>query len=96
MNALTEAQRLGIDAMQIFTKNGRFWKERLVTEEEAGPFRSAMAAHGIKQAFSHTIYLISLGSENEEIVEKSKLSLVAEMERCCIRVLPEANLYPRQ
>ena len=94
MKALTEAQRLGIDAMQIFTKNGRFWKERLIEEEEGAAFRMAFQAHGLKQAFSHTIYLISLGSLNEEIIEKSILSLVAELERCRILGLSHTVLHP--
>ncbi len=94
MNALTEAKRLGIDTFQIFTKNQRFWQEKFVSEEEGHAFRNAFKAHGIKQAFSHTIYLISLGSENEETVEKSLLSLVAELERCRVLGLTHTVLHP--
>jgi deoxyribonuclease-4 len=64
MNALIEAKRLGIDTMQIFTKNQRFWQEKKVSEEEGKIFRDAFKQYGLKQAFSHTIYLISLGSSN--------------------------------
>lgn len=94
MNALREAKRLGIDAMQIFTKNQRFWQERLVNEEEGLQFREGMKAFGVKQAFSHAIYLISLGSESEEIIHKSKLSLVAELERCRVLGLTHTVLHP--
>lgn len=94
MNALSEAKRLGIDTFQVFTKNQRFWQEKLVPEEEGLAFRNAFKAHGIKQAFSHTIYLISLGSENEEIVEKSMLSLVGELERCRVLGLTHTVLHP--
>ena len=94
MNALTEAKRLGIDTFQIFTKNQRFWQEKFVSEEEGLTFRNAFKANGIKQAFSHTIYLISLGSENEETIEKSLLSLVAELERCRVLGLTHTVLHP--
>lgn len=94
MNALTEAKRLGIDTFQIFTKNQRFWQEKFVSEEEGHAFRNAFKAHGVKQAFSHTIYLISLGSENEVTVEKSLLSLVAELERCRVLGLTHTVLHP--
>lgn len=94
INALLEAKRLGIDAIQIFTKNQRFWKEREVTKEESEQFRSSMARHGVKQAFSHAIYLISLGSANEEIVEKSVISLAMELERCRALGLTHTVLHP--
>jgi deoxyribonuclease IV len=94
LNALTEAKRLGIDAIQIFTKNQRFWRERLVTEEEGKEFRMQMPKHGVKQAFSHAIYLISLGSENDEIIEKSVLSLAAEFERCRTLGLTHTVMHP--
>jgi deoxyribonuclease IV len=93
MNALIEAKRLGIDVMQIFTKNQRLWREKTVSEEEGKQFREAFAKHGLKQAFSHSIYLISLGSENE-IIEKSILSLIAELERCRILGLSHTVLHP--
>jgi deoxyribonuclease-4 len=94
LNALTEAQRLNMDAMQIFTKNQRFWKEKILSAEEGKAFREQMAPHGVKQAFSHAIYLISLGSENDEIIEKSKSSLVAELERCHALGLTHTVLHP--
>lgn len=93
-NALEEAQRLGINTIQIFTKNQRFWREREVSEEEGKAFKKLMPQHGVKQAFSHAIYLISLGSENEEIVEKSILSLAMELDRCKKLGLTHTVLHP--
>jgi deoxyribonuclease IV len=94
LNALTEAKRLNIDTIQIFTKNQRFWREREVGEEEGSAFKRAMLPNGVKQAFSHAIYLISLGSENEEIVEKSVLSLTMELQRCKALGLSHTVLHP--
>src|SRR5262245_25900082 len=94
LNALTEARRLKADAIQIFTKNQRFWLEKTISEEEGDTFRAEMKRHGVKQAFSHAIYLISLGSENEEIREKSRLSLAMELERCRVLGLTHAVMHP--
>lgn len=94
LNALTEAQRIGADTIQIFTKNQRFWREKEISEDEGLAFRKAMRSHGVKQAFSHAIYLISLGSENDEIVEKSLLSLAMELRRCETLGLTHTVLHP--
>lgn len=94
LNAVEEAKRLGIDTMQIFTKNQRFWKEKQVSEEEGELFRKAMKNSGIKQAFSHAIYLISLGSEKEDVIEKSLLSLASELIRCDRLGLTHTVVHP--
>lgn len=94
MNALAEAKRLKMEAIQIFTKNQHLWQEKLVTEEEGNEFRSSMKKYGVNQTFSHAIYLISLASADEEIVEKSVLSLAAELERCRALGLTHTVMHP--
>jgi len=94
LNALVEAKRIGADAIQIFTKNQRFWREKEVSIDEGEAFRVAAPKYGVKQAFSHAIYLISLGSENEAIVEKSVLSLAMELNRCLALGLTHTVLHP--
>jgi deoxyribonuclease IV len=94
INALTEAKRIGADAVQIFTKNQRFWREKEVSDDEAKAFRKAMKPNGVKQVFSHSIYLISLGSENSDIIEKSILSLAMELRRCQALGLTHTVLHP--
>ncbi|MCE3278523.1 MAG: nfo [Bacteroidetes bacterium] len=94
VNAAIEAARLGIDTIQIFTKNQQSWKEKTVTEHEGKEFKAACIKHGVKQAFSHAIYLISLGSENDDIAEKSMLALAMELERCKTLGLTHTVLHP--
>lgn len=91
---MTEAKRIGADAIQIFTKNQRFWQEKEVSIEEGEAFRTSASKYGVKQAFSHAIYLISPGSENEEIIEKSVLSLTKEFERCLALGLTHTVMHP--
>jgi deoxyribonuclease IV len=94
VNALIEAQRLGMDTIQIFTKNQRTWQEKIVTVEEGNNFKKASVKYGVKQVFSHTIYLISLGTDNEDIAQKSMLSLAMELERCKVLGLTHTVLHP--
>jgi len=94
LNAVAEARRLGIDTMQIFTKNQRMWKEKLIEEAEGKAFIRACEQNGIKQVFSHTIYLISMASTDDSIAEKSLLSLAAELERCRTLGLTHTVLHP--
>jgi deoxyribonuclease IV len=94
INAAIEANRLGMDAIQIFTKNQRTWQEKIVSAEEGKLFKAACIKYGVKQVFSHTIYLISMGSANEDIAEKSMLSLAMELERCKALGLTHTVLHP--
>jgi deoxyribonuclease-4 len=93
-NAISEARKLGINAMQVFTKNQRQWQEKTFTEDESGLFRQGMAEAGIKIAFSHSTYLINLASENPETRIKSKAALIGEIKRCAALGLPYTVLHP--
>jgi deoxyribonuclease IV len=94
MNALISAQQHGMDVIQIFTKNQRFWKEKIVTPAEGEEFRSQMKIYGVKVAGSHAIYLISLGAENEDIRAKSIIALAAELDRCKALGLTHTVVHP--
>lgn len=94
LNALEEARKNNMDVIQVFTKNHRYWREKEISMAEGKSFRDAMPQYGIRQAFSHAIYLISLGSENEEIIEKSILALAMEIKRCEALGLTHTVLHP--
>lgn len=93
-NACVQAQTLGIDTFQIFTKSQRQWKEKSFTVEEGLSFKAKMRETGIKVAFSHCSYLFNLASTNEELREKSLAGLAAELMRCEALGLQFAVLHP--
>lgn len=93
-NALVLAQQWGIDTFQIFTKNQRQWREKVITNEEGAPFRKQMKKQKISRAIAHTTYLINLASQDEEIREKSIQSLASELLRCEALGLTGAVLHP--
>ena len=94
LNAFDEAERLGIDTFQIFTKNQRQWKERLIAPEEAEAFRKRKAAAGIVSVFSHSSYLINLGTADPELLTKSRQALIGELRRCTALGLDYTVLHP--
>jgi deoxyribonuclease IV len=93
-NAFIEAERLGINTFQIFTKNQRQWREKTVTPEEAALFRENLEKYGIKKSLSHTTYLINIAAADDKIREQSIFSLVAEIKRCTELGIDYAVLHP--
>ena len=93
-NCFAEAEKLNIDALQIFTRNQRQWKAKPIQPEEMQKFSGAWQNSAIKIGFSHTSYLINLASGNDEIRDKSIGALKAEVERCHLLGLKYCVLHP--
>jgi deoxyribonuclease IV len=92
--AFVEAERLGIDTFQIFTRNQRQWKAKPIDEREELLFKEARRNSSAKLNFSHTSYLINLGSDNIDLWEKSVRALQQEVERCSSLGLAYCVLHP--
>lgn len=93
-NAFDEAQALGTDVMQIFTRNQRQWNAKPVTQDEENAFAAAWKKSTIKVIFSHCSYLINLAAESDETREKSISALTQEVERCTQLGLSFCVLHP--
>jgi len=83
LNALNEAESLGLDTVQVFTKNQQQWK--------APPLDPAMSRDFVARTnqltwqgrlVSHASYLINLASVNDELWHKSIDLMTVEIERC--------------
>jgi len=93
-HAVYEAQSLGCNTLQIFTKNANTWKEREVSDPELKRFHQAKHETGIQIIASHTSYLINLASEEPEIRKKSIQALKTEMIRSCQLELSYVVIHP--
>lgn len=93
-NAFDEANGLGIDVMQVFTRNQRQWNTKPISEEEQNTFLNTWKSSKIKVAFSHCSYLINLAAESDETREKSIAALTLEVERCTQLGLSFCILHP--
>lgn len=92
--ALREADQYNCGACQIFTKNANTWRERSISRKEACQFDSERVAHGIRFVAAHTSYLINPASPDFETAERSRLALIAEMERSFALGLSFVVLHP--
>src|SRR5260221_11409654 len=90
--ALERGQSIGCTAIQIFVKNNMQWFAKPFAETELAAFRTFPEKPKI--VFGHTSYLINLAANNDDILEKSRQALKAELERADQLGLPFLVLHP--
>jgi len=93
-NAFYEAESLGIDTFQVFTKNQRQWKEKIIDTEEKSRFLDSYKTSRVKMIFSHASYLINLASNDDTLWECSVRALIGEVQRCHDLGLEFTILHP--
>lgn len=79
--AVEAAAELGMDCVQLFTKNNNQWRAKPLTEGEIEQFRAALASTGVRLPCAHDSYLINLASPDDALWEKSRDAFVVELER---------------
>lgn len=79
--AVNTASKLGMDCVQIFTKNNNQWRAKPLVEKDIQLFQDAIAESGIQKPCSHDSYLINLASPKPELWEKSVDAFVIELQR---------------
>lgn len=94
INAFNEVHEKSIDTFQIFTKNQRQWKEKIVDEKEGKEFQTQLTKDKIRYSFSHCTYLINIASTEEPIRTNSILALTGEVLRCEALGLQYCVLHP--
>ena len=80
-SAITEAQRLGCETIQIFSGNPNAWRDTALKSDAADSFRAGVAALNLRPVVLHTIYLVNLASANELTYRRSIDSLTSALER---------------
>ncbi|MCF6147548.1 MAG: deoxyribonuclease IV [Candidatus Kuenenia sp.] len=81
-NAFNEAEFLGIDTFQIFTKNQRQWKEKIIDPAEKTIFKDISKQSNVKTIFSHASYLVNLATDDSRVQTLTHKSLIGEIQRC--------------
>lgn len=79
--AVEAAAKLGMDVVQLFTKNNNQWAAKPISDAEAAQFKAAIAATGVGHPTSHDSYLINLASPDDALWKKSIDAFVVELER---------------
>ncbi|HLQ47062.1 MAG TPA: deoxyribonuclease IV [Planctomycetaceae bacterium] len=79
--AVEAAAALGMDAVQLFTKNNNQWAAKPLTKEDIKLFREAIERTGIQQPVAHDSYLINLASPDDALWNKSLDAFIIELQR---------------
>jgi deoxyribonuclease-4 len=95
VNALLEAERLGLDTVQVFTKNQQQWKAPPLDPAAAADWLDALRRLGWEdRTVSHASYLINLASPDDELWAKSIDLMTVEIERCEALSIPLLVHHP--
>jgi deoxyribonuclease-4 len=90
------ARAIGASAFALFTKNQRQWQAKPLSDENIKLFQANCRSAGFRpeQILPHDSYLINLGSPETELLEKSRIAFIDEMQRCDQLGLKYLNLHP--
>lgn len=91
---LARGKQIGIDAVQIFTKNNNRWQEKPLDPEEVKRFRSAASDFDPAHLISHAAYLINLASADPLIYSRSTAAVRDELDRAEALGLSWVVLHP--
>lgn len=80
-NAITRAEALGCDCLQIFARNPRGWAAREPSQGEISQFREARERAGLWPLVIHSVYLINLSACDPVLLAKSRAVFREELER---------------
>jgi apurinic endonuclease APN1 len=88
------ADSFGFNTFQIFVKSNLQWKHREVKEGEINNFRENVNKFHMKKPVAHATYLLNLGSDNKDLVQKSMDDLEYEIGLCNKMGVERLVLHP--
>ena len=91
---LARARQIGIDAVQIFTKNNNRWQEKPFDPAEVARFREAAGEFKRELLISHAAYLINLASADAALHARSMEATRDELDRAEALGLSWVVLHP--
>jgi len=80
-NSLYLGKELGCTTIQIFTKSANQWKAKELTQKDINKFKQAQKETQITPVVGHDSYLINIGSNDKELLQKSREALLLELTR---------------
>ena len=92
--AINQGDAFGCEVLQIFTKNNLRWDAKPFTKTELEAYHSARKNSAISLVFGHSGYLINLAATNPQTLQKSRESLLLELDRSAQLGLPFLVLHP--
>ncbi len=88
------ANKIGLNSMQVFTKNQRQWIAKPLDMDDVQEYKENMKKFGIRITVAHASYLVNLAAPADENFKKSVDSMVHELERCDALDIPYLIFHP--
>lgn len=92
--SLERGQEVGCDTIQIFVKPPSRWAAKPLADANVAAFHEAVGETGIWPVFAHALYLINLGTPDDDLWYKSLDALADDLKRCEQLGLPGLVLHP--
>jgi deoxyribonuclease-4 len=92
--AIDRALSIGCTALQVFTKNASQWYSKPLTDEDIQNYKTKAVEARLGQVVSHDSYLINLSATGTDLLKKSRLGFIDELERCEKLGIPLLNFHP--
>ncbi len=93
-NAIFQARSLGCNALQLFTKSARTWKEKFPDKKSIKTFKTERKKANITTVISHASYLINIASNEPEKLDQSIQALSNEIKRSAMLGIDYVVLHP--
>jgi deoxyribonuclease-4 len=77
---IDRCEEIGADCLQLFTQSPRMWRPTAHPPEAIARFRARRAEAGVGTVVCHALYLINLGSRDDELYAKSVAALLATID----------------
>jgi deoxyribonuclease-4 len=77
--AVERGAERGCQAIQIFNQSPRMWRPTAYGEDDYAEFNETRKSTSIKSVLIHAVYLLNCASEDKEIREKSRASLIQSL-----------------
>jgi len=92
-NAVERELDIGGNCGQIFTTSPQVWQEPTIDDEEAAGFSDGSAESDLGPWVIHSAYLVNLATPKEDLREKSKSSMQAELDAAARLGIEYVNVH---
>jgi deoxyribonuclease-4 len=77
--AIERGTEKGCEAIQIFNQSPRMWRPTAYGDDDFAALKKAMKPSPVKAVLIHAVYLLNCASEDPEIRDKSRASLIQSL-----------------
>lgn len=92
--ALLDGSSIGCTTIQIFVHSNRQWHMPPLHDNDITLFDEARKQTGIDRIIAHASYLLNLGSPDKSVRDKSRKTLIEELNRCAALGIESLVMHP--